>query len=74
MPRSPDPLFRIVINIQIIIKHMYVFYFMYAYDFPYVKAVFKFLKEIWVMLLKWQSSISMFSQFWQYSEYESRNS
>jgi hypothetical protein len=25
------------------------------------------------MLLKWQSSISIFSQIWKYSKYESRN-
>jgi hypothetical protein len=28
MPRCQDPIFQIVINIRIIIKHMYVFYFM----------------------------------------------
>jgi hypothetical protein len=26
-----------------------------------------------VMLLKWQSSISIFSQIWKYSKYKSRN-
>jgi len=26
-----------------------------------------------VMLLKWQSSISIFSQIWKYSKFESRN-